>query len=164
MDPVTVGIVGLVILLVLLAIRLPVGYAMASVGLVGFIYMVSAKVGLTMAAAKHAYRGPGVSVLSTPTDILVEKSDADRLDPECRLHVGEAWPAEGEVEAAAELIDSCERVAILAGWGARHHGEEISRLSEKLKAPVATTSRGKGTIDETGRRSVGVLGSIGGWP
>jgi tripartite ATP-independent transporter DctM subunit len=50
MEPVTVGIIGLVVLLVLLAIRLPVGYAMASVGLTGFIYMVSAKGGLTMAA------------------------------------------------------------------------------------------------------------------
>ena len=50
MSPVTVGLIGLFILLFLLAIRLPVGYAMASVGLVGFIFMVSAKGGLTMAA------------------------------------------------------------------------------------------------------------------
>ena len=119
-------------------------------------------VGLTMSAAKHAYRNPGVSVLSTPTDILVEKSDADRLDPASRLHVGEAWPADDEIDAAVKLIDSCDRVAILTGWGARHHGDLVSRLSERLKAPVATTSRGKGTVHETDRRSVGVLGSIGG--
>jgi len=50
MSPVTIGILGLIILLVLLAIRLPVGYAMASVGLAGFVYMVSAQGGLTMAA------------------------------------------------------------------------------------------------------------------
>ena len=50
MDPVTVGILGLIILLVLLAIRLPVGYAMATVGLGGFIYMVSSKGGLSMAS------------------------------------------------------------------------------------------------------------------
>jgi pyruvate oxidase len=119
-------------------------------------------VGLTMSAAKHAYRHPGVSVLSTPTDVLVERSSAAPLDPEKRLHVGEAWPPDGEVDAAARLIDSCGRVAILVGWGARHHGELVTELSKKLKAPVATTSRGKGTVSETGRRSVGVLGSIGG--
>jgi tripartite ATP-independent transporter DctM subunit len=50
MSPVTIGLLGLAILLLLLAIRLPVGYAMASVGLTGFIYLVSAKGGLTMAA------------------------------------------------------------------------------------------------------------------
>ena len=50
MDPVTIGILGLIILLVLLAIRLPVGYSMASVGLVGFIVMVSSKGGLSMAS------------------------------------------------------------------------------------------------------------------
>ena len=50
MDLVTIGILGLIILLVLLAIRLPVGYSMASVGLVGFIVMVSSKGGLSMAS------------------------------------------------------------------------------------------------------------------
>ena len=119
-------------------------------------------VGLTMSAAKHAYRRPGVSALSTPTDVLTEKSDAQTLDPSKRLHAGEPWPSDDEVAAAAKLIDSCGRVAILAGWGARHHGDLIAELSEKLKAPVGTTSRGKGLIHETARRSVGVLGSIGG--
>jgi pyruvate oxidase len=118
--------------------------------------------GLTMSAAKHAYRHPGVSVLSTPTDVLVERSSTELLDPDKRLHVGEAWPSDGEVEAATRLIDSCGRVAMLTGWGARHSGGLVTELSEKLKAPVATTSRGKGTVPETGRRSVGVLGSIGG--
>jgi C4-dicarboxylate transporter DctM subunit len=50
MSPLTIGIVGLVILLILLSIRLPVGYAMALIGLTGFIYLVSAEGGLTMAA------------------------------------------------------------------------------------------------------------------
>jgi tripartite ATP-independent transporter DctM subunit len=50
MSPVAIGLLGLIILLVLLAIRLPVGYAMTFVGLMGFIYMVSATGGLSMAA------------------------------------------------------------------------------------------------------------------
>jgi len=50
MNPVTSGIVGLALLLSLLAIRMPVGFAMAIVGLSGFVYMVSPEGGLTMAA------------------------------------------------------------------------------------------------------------------
>lgn len=50
MSAALIGIIGLLILLLLLSIRLPVGYTMAFVGLFGFMYMVSAKGGLTMAA------------------------------------------------------------------------------------------------------------------
>ncbi len=119
-------------------------------------------VGLTMSAAKQAYARPGASVLSTPTDVLSERSAAPVLSPEKRLHRGEPCPPDEELARASALIDSAGRVAILVGWGARHHGALVAELSERLKAPVATTSRAKGTMHETDRRSVGVLGSIGG--
>lgn len=119
-------------------------------------------VSLTMAAAKHAYGKPGVSVLSMPTDVLSERSSAPFLAPAARLHCGEPRPPDGELSRAAGLIDGAGRVAVLAGWGARHNGELLSELSEKLKSPIATTSRAKGIVHETSRRSVGVLGSIGG--
>ncbi len=50
MSAALIGIIGLLVLLLLLSMRLPVGYTMAFVGLFGFMYMVSAKGGLTMAA------------------------------------------------------------------------------------------------------------------
>lgn len=50
MSVATIGIFGIVILLILLVCRIPVGYVMALVGLVGFGYLVSAEGGLTMAA------------------------------------------------------------------------------------------------------------------
>jgi C4-dicarboxylate transporter DctM subunit len=50
MSPVATGYVGLIVLLLLLSIRLPVGFSMATVGLTGFIYLTSAEGGLTMAA------------------------------------------------------------------------------------------------------------------
>lgn len=50
MNPVVVGIIGLVLLLFFLAIRMPVGFTMALVGLSGFIFLVSPGGGLSMAA------------------------------------------------------------------------------------------------------------------
>ena len=50
MSPVVVGIIGLAFLFFFLAIRMPVGYAMALIGLSGFIFLVSSEGGLTMAA------------------------------------------------------------------------------------------------------------------
>ncbi len=117
---------------------------------------------LTMSAAKHAYQTPGVSVLSTPTDVLMEPSATDTLDPGRRLHRGAPQPPDDEIARAVELVNASDRVAILAGWGTRHHSALLTELSEKLKAPIATTSRAKGVVRETERRSVGVLGSIGG--
>ena len=50
MSPVVVGIIGLAFLFFFLAIRMPVGIAMALIGLCGFIFLVSSEGGLTMAA------------------------------------------------------------------------------------------------------------------
>jgi pyruvate oxidase len=116
---------------------------------------------LTLMATKYAYQRPGVAVLSTPTDVLVEKLDEKVFAPEQRLFKEIPEPKDADIAKAARLVDRCRRVVILAGWGARHHGPMLLKLARKLKAPVATTSRAKGTIAETDRYSVGVLGSIG---
>jgi pyruvate oxidase len=116
---------------------------------------------LVLNAAKYAYRLPGVAVLSTPTDVLVDKLDERVHDHTKRLFRDAACPSEASLEAAARLIDEHAKVAILAGWGTRHHGGLLVALAEKLKCPVATTSRAKGTVHESHPRAVGVLGSIG---
>lgn len=50
MSAVFFGVFGLLVLLILLSVRLPVGYSMAFVGLGGFMLLVSPVGGLTMAA------------------------------------------------------------------------------------------------------------------
>ncbi len=116
---------------------------------------------LVLNAAKYAYRLPGVAVLSTPTDVLVDKLDEKVRDPRKRLFRAVACPSDASLDAAARLIDEHAKIAILAGWGTRHHGDLLVALAEKLKCPIATTSRAKGTVHESHRRAVGVLGSIG---
>lgn len=121
----------------------------------------SQAVKLTMMGVKYAYKGPGVSALSTPTDILVERLDQKPVEPDHRLFRCLPSPCEHALDLAGTLIDESERVAIVAGWGARHYGKDLLELAHKIKAPIATTSRAKGTIDETDEQSLGVLGSIG---
>ncbi len=50
MDPVIVGILGIVILLILFLLGMPVGFAMAFVGFLGFSYLVSPSAGLSILA------------------------------------------------------------------------------------------------------------------
>ncbi|MFO7967417.1 MAG: thiamine pyrophosphate-binding protein [Archaeoglobaceae archaeon] len=116
---------------------------------------------VVMMALKFAYRNPGASVLSCPTDVLSEGLSDKINEPERRLFRVRAGGDEGEIKKAAELINKSERPAVLAGWGARHSGELLTHLASKLKAPIATTSRAKGVVHETYQFSMGVLGTIG---
>ncbi|MGC9308815.1 MAG: thiamine pyrophosphate-binding protein, partial [Thermoplasmatota archaeon] len=63
---------------------------------------------LTM-AVKYAYKKPGVSVLSTPTDILVEKLGETIRIPEKRIFTNEVHPPEKKLQQAADLINEAER-------------------------------------------------------
>jgi pyruvate oxidase len=116
---------------------------------------------LVINAAKHAYGRPGVAVLSTPTDVLVERLAGKVHKPRKRVFTDRNPAGENKVLRAAGLIDNYRRVVIIAGWGARHAGDILLKLADKLSAPVATTSRAKGVIHETHPSSLGVLGSIG---
>jgi len=112
-------------------------------------------------AVKYAYRKQGVSVLSTPTDVLAEKLSDEIYTPARRLFKAEAVAEERRILEAAKLIDESGRIVVFAGWGARHSGDLLLDLARKTQSPVATTSRAKGVIDETGEHSIGVLGSLG---
>jgi len=50
MSPTLLGIIGLVVLVVVLFSRMPVGFVMALIGFVGFTYMVSLEAGLSLLA------------------------------------------------------------------------------------------------------------------
>ncbi len=116
---------------------------------------------LTMMAAKYALKKPGLAVLSCPTDVLVDSLDDPIIDPDRRLFKSPTVSPRKELEAAAQLIDSCKRPVVFGGWGSRHAGGLLVELAEKLKAPLVTTSRAKGVVHETHKYALGVLGSIG---
>jgi pyruvate oxidase len=116
---------------------------------------------LTIMAAKYALKKPGLAVLSCPTDVLVDPLDEPIISPDRRLFKSPTVSTRTELEAAANLIDGCNRPVVFGGWGARHAGELLVELAEKLKAPLVTTSRAKGVVHETHKYALGVLGSIG---
>ncbi|HLS93128.1 MAG TPA: thiamine pyrophosphate-requiring protein [Microbacterium sp.] len=78
-----------------------------------------------------------------------------------RWTTGRILPREEDVAAAAEVIAAGERVAILAGRGARDAGAELVRLAEHLGAPVATSLFGKPFVDEEHPLAVGTMGHLG---
>ena len=68
-----------------------------------------------------------------------------------------------QIAKAAQMLKSAERPLILAGGGTilAGAGEEVKKLAELIKAPVATTLMGKGIVDEKDDVSIGMLGMHG---
>ncbi|TWD55187.1 pyruvate dehydrogenase (quinone) [Arthrobacter sp. AG367] len=70
-------------------------------------------------------------------------------------------PRGEDLAAAAALLNSAERVALLVGQGARHAGKEVVAVAEKLGAGIATSLLGKPYVDENLPFAVGTMGHLG---
>jgi acetolactate synthase I/II/III large subunit len=107
---------------------------------------------------------PGPVALSVFKDIWTERVEIPTWPSPVGYSVSARSAADpGEVERAVQLLANARRPMILAG-----NGVNISRaraglraLAEKLQAPVATTSGGKGAFPEDHPLSVGVIGWVG---
>jgi pyruvate dehydrogenase (quinone) len=115
----------------------------------------------TVAACQAAITKRGVAVLIVPVDV----SDSDVV-PEPHFSVHHSRPVlrpnDADLEHVARMLSAGTRVAIYAGSGCRHAHDEIVALAEKIKAPVAHTSRGKDAIEYDNPYCIGMTGLIGG--
>ena len=69
-------------------------------------------------------------------------------------------PPQEDIEKACKLLVAADRPVVVAGTGvvASQAWDELTKLSESLGLPVATTLGGKGSVAETHPNSVGVVG------
>lgn len=112
-------------------------------------------------AIKHAILDRGVSHIGIPNDI-------QKLP-----HTAQIIPFEGSfpnkaitqpmflILQAAQAINQAVRPVIVSGFGAITQGDNLLELAEKITAPIITTFRGKGVIDESNEFYVGSHGDIG---
>lgn len=70
-------------------------------------------------------------------------------------------PREVDLAAAAALLNSAERVALLVGQGASHAMEQVVAVAEKLGAGITTSLLGKPYVDETLPFAAGTMGHLG---
>lgn len=70
-------------------------------------------------------------------------------------------PREADLDAAAALLNSAERVALLVGQGAKNASAEVVAIAEKLGAGIATSLLGKPYVDETLPFVAGTMGHLG---
>jgi thiamine pyrophosphate-dependent acetolactate synthase large subunit-like protein len=70
-------------------------------------------------------------------------------------------PPMEDVRAAAEVINKGKRIAILAGQGALHAGDELLQLAELLGAPIVKPLLGKGCVPDDSPYTTGGIGHLG---
>ncbi len=70
-------------------------------------------------------------------------------------------PVEGDVAAAAKVLNSGKRIAILAGAGALGATEELEQIAELLGAPIVKPLLGKAVVPDTSPYTTGGIGLLG---
>lgn len=121
-------------------------------------------------AIRNALAKRTVAHLTFPNDIQVAPVTADPYQ-----HVGPGSapqsaptmslsarpPAGPELQAAAEVLNSGQRVAMLVGVGARHAREEVLAVAEALGSPIVKTLPGKMVVPDDHPLTTGGLGLLG---
>ena len=90
--------------------------------------------------------------IEIPVDVL-EQQWSGRPRPPVDVTVAAADAA--SVRRAAEVLSKADRPLVIAGGGAVDAQAEVTALTERLGAPVATTVNGKGVVAESHPLSVG---------
>lgn len=116
---------------------------------------------LTTLAIKHALLERGVSHIGIPNDVQKNQCNVSIIPFKDRMPNQAILQSEFLVKKAAKLIGDAERPVMVAGFGAMGHGAKLLELAEKIDAPITTTFRGKGVIDEYNQLYVGSHGTIG---
>jgi thiamine pyrophosphate-dependent acetolactate synthase large subunit-like protein len=117
--------------------------------------------GVIHQAIASAYGGPGVSHLTLPQDVLSAKVDHG-VPSVSTLHPRAEIAADaGDVQEIARRIDGARKIAVLCGAGCRGAADFLRQLSDRLKAPLIHTVRGKEFLSYDDPRWMGGLGMIG---
>ncbi len=117
-----------------------------------------------MAFTAAASGRPGPAVLLVPADLLTENAPPPSPRRACLgmypLDRTLADPA--AIEVAAELLANAQNPLIVAGGGVHASGAqaELAALQDAAHLPVATTTMGKGAVDETHPLTLGVIGYV----
>ena len=114
-----------------------------------------------------AYRG--VSHITIPVDFQeLEVKKSTRSKRNVPHHTSDRYaspapvPTPAELGAAAEILNAGKTVAILAGQGALHAGDELEAVAELLGAPIIKALLGKGAVADDSpytTNSIGLLGT-----
>ena len=111
-------------------------------------------------AAQTALNKRGAAVVIVPGDMAAMEVDEGLPfrphHPQPLLR-----PSDAELDAIAERLNASKRIVLYCGSGCEGAGREVVALADKLKAPVAHTSRAKDFIEPDNPYNMGMTGILG---
>jgi pyruvate dehydrogenase (quinone) len=112
-------------------------------------------------AIAAAYAGRGVAHLTLPQDVIAAKADGE-VPSVATLKPSPEFPANADdVALIAQQIDAANTVVIMCGAGCHGAADELRALSDRLKAPLMHSVKGKDIMPFDDPRWMGGIGMIG---
>ena len=121
-------------------------------------------------AIRSAIEKRSVAHITIPIDVQqqpVKASKSERNVPHHTSSVGAIsgnTPPQEDLHAAATILNEGKRIAILAGQGALHAGDELIELAELLGAPIIKPLLGKACVPDDSPYTTGGIGLLGTGP
>ena len=112
-------------------------------------------------AIAAAYAGRGVAHLTLPQDVIGAKVDGRVLSVATLKPRSEFAASEADVADIARRLDQAGSVVIMCGAGCHGAAEELRALSDRLKAPLIHSVKGKDIMPHDDPRWMGGIGMIG---
>jgi pyruvate dehydrogenase (quinone) len=112
-------------------------------------------------AIATAYAGRGVAHLTLPMDVLTARVDGSVASVATLKPRPEILASEADIAEIARRIDEAESIVIMCGAGCRGAAEELRALSDRLKAPLVHSVKGKDIMPYDDPRWMGGIGMIG---
>src|SRR5277367_5377478 len=112
-------------------------------------------------AIAAAYAGRGVAHLTLPQDVIAAKADGGVSSVATLKPRPEIVPGADDIADIARRIDAAGSVVIMCGNGCHGAVEELRALSDRLKAPLIHSVKGKDIMPFNDPRWMGGIGMIG---
>src|SRR6201993_2336548 len=112
-------------------------------------------------AIAAAYAGRGVAHLTLPMDVLTASVDGSVASMATLKPRPEIFASEADITEIARRIDEAGSIVIMCGAGCHGAAEELRALSDRLKAPLIHSVKGKDIMPYDDPRWMGGIGMIG---
>jgi pyruvate dehydrogenase (quinone) len=126
---------------------------------------------ITELACRTALARRGVAHITIPVDVQDQPLGKDaRSMRNKQNHVSDVFargarkPEPHEIQAAADLLNSGKKVAILAGQGALKAGDQLEKVAQMLGGPIIKALLGKSCVPDDSPYTTGGLGLLGTLP
>lgn len=123
-------------------------------------------VNITDLAVRKALAGRGPSHLGIPIDVQswTEDTSSPKNPPAHTSLAAQpqvALPPQDQLRRAADVLSDCDRIAIMAGAGARGTTDVLEQVADTLGAPIIKAGLGKDAVPDDSPWTTGCMGLIG---